>query len=783
MRTRFDGRDAAVVVDARSLQDERFRNRGIGTVCRTLMAGRPRAGSQAGLLGRARTVAVIDPALPPLAPEDAVLFDQVQTTTYLGRPAAAVFLPSPMTHPLVPFARSLGGRAFTAAFVHDFIPLQHPSIYLGNPSERLAYASRLLWLRGVTRFYANSSHTGEGVTEHLQVPPDRVRVVGIGMRASLAGAASMQHGAAGRPYFAVAGGDDWRKNVELPIVAHARSAALARHGVRLVVLGGYPLARMTALRTLHAEAGGRSDLLVFKPRVLDPELRATYEDAIAVIAASRTEGFSIPVVEAALCGTPALASRCPAQLELVSHPDDVFDPDDVAGLQGSMERLHHDPAARQAARDRQAWLVQRFSAAAVCERFWTDFAAHSDAHSSTAAKAPAIGRKLRPSIAFATPVPPAASGVADYSAATVAALGGMADVTVYTDTPHASLPAEPGCGIEPLSSLAYLAPRHDATVSVLGNSHFHHAVFNELMAWGSATIAHDSRMLSFYAVLLGRDRALAAARRELGREVSGAELEGWLANQATLPALFLDEIAAVSRPLLLHSAVTAGMLHRRGLQAGVLPFSPLDVFSDRALQPAARAAARGRLRLDDADFVVATFGNVMHDRAIEDCVGAVEMLRAWKVRATLVCVGPIEPALRAYLNDTVAVIGATPFVRFAGPVAATEYRAWLQAADAAIQLRTYKLGGLSGALLDCMAAALPTVANAHLAEAMDAPPWVTRVPDGISAVLVAEALLAIHESGAARNRPLEGRRQLLNERGFAVYARRLMEALGFEAPA
>ncbi len=49
------------------------------------------------------------------------------------------------------------------------------------------------------------------------------------------------------------------------------------------------------------------------------------------------------------------------------------------------------------------------------------------------------------------------------------------------------------------------------------------------------------------------------------------------------------------------------------------------------------------------------------------------------------------------------------------------------------------------ALLDCIAAGLPTVANDDMAEAMDAPSYVLRVPDHPSPVLIAEALAEISD--------------------------------------
>ena len=160
----------------------------------------------------------------------------------------------------------------------------------------------------------------------------------------------------------------------------------------------------------------------------------------------------------------------------------------------------------------------------------------------TAGPAPAVLRGNRPCIAFLSPLPPAASGVADYSFATLGPLAARADVEVFSDTPDARVPDGVRFAGE-TGALAHLHPRFDAVVSVIGNSHFHLREFDLLMRYGSAAIAHDARMLDFYRFLLSEERAIAAASDELGRQIQQDELNRWLEDPRTLEVLFLKEIA------------------------------------------------------------------------------------------------------------------------------------------------------------------------------------------------------------------------------------------------
>ena len=71
---------------------------------------------------------------------------------------------------------------------------------------------------------------------------------------------------------------------------------------------------------------------------------------------------------------------------------------------------------------------------------------------------------------------------------------------------------------------------------------------------------------------------------------------------------------------------------------------------------------------------------------------------------------------------------------------ADRYRQYMIATDVGIQLRTHGFGGLSGALMDCIAAGVPVVANVDLADSMESPAFVRRVPDVLNPIDIADAV-------------------------------------------
>jgi glycosyltransferase involved in cell wall biosynthesis len=128
-----------------------------------------------------------------------------------------------------------------------------------------------------------------------------------------------------------------------------------------------------------------------------------------------------------------------------------------------------------------------------------------------------------------------------------------------------------------------------------------------------------------------------------------------------------------------------------------------------------RAEARRLLRIEENKFVVCSFG----------MLGALKLnhrlLNAWLESALakhenclLVFVG--ENPDTDYGRDLLAVIkrsGLSERIHITGWVNTEDYRLYLSAANAGVQLRTLSRGETSGAVLDCLNYGLPTLVNAH----------------------------------------------------------------------
>ncbi len=770
---------STIYVDARALQDSNYRYRGVGQHSSALLqALRDHAWTGA----RPELVAVLDVKMEPLHLVQRLLFDRVMNTPRprAGESADRWFLSlSPMTHDPVWAAEFLFDKSlFKAALFYDLIPLEIPERYLAAPSLRSEYMVALAWLRRYDRFAAISRFSADGLIRRMSIASDKVFVSGVAVRSGLEPqAAAPSRTFEERDCIVVSGGGDPRKNPECALVAHAGSKALSDAGIRLHVFGGYPAAMREQFRALYASNGGSSRNLVFHEHLTDDELHRLYGRGRATVVASRAEGFSIPIIESNAAGTPVVVSDVGAHPELVEDAAWRFHPDDSKRLRQQLEALVLDKARWQSAIDSQAGIWKRFTEAAVGERLVGGLLQSS----SRRRQVPMISRKARPDIAVLSPLPPAMSGVADYTAASLRPLKEVANLHMFTSTPSARW--ENGwASLGSVAAASLSSRRFDATVCVMGNSFHHREVHDYLMTHGGACIAHDARQIDYYFHEKGARAALALAGREMKREVHESELTGWLLNQRELPTLFLSELVAASSPLIVHSATTALEIERLyGARPVLLPFAQ---YSEPLLDRVAaedRRSARRRLGLEEDRIVLVTFGIVSDDKAPHEILWALKLLRTWGVDAELIFCGMAQPAMLALVDDITTRLGLKNHVRtFRDPIGAETYRDYLVAADVGIQLRTYFMGGLSGALNDCISAALPAVANAHLATAMQAPAFVRRVPDGLSSLLIGEAVLEILASGDNVHRPLEAARTFGVERTPSAYCRLLLEALELE---
>jgi len=151
-------------------------------------------------------------------------------------------------------------------------------------------------------------------------------------------------------YFIFVGGFNPHKNLAALIDCFAEVAE-TRPNLHLILVGDYEgdvfHIDVEGLRERIAKHGleRRAILAGFVP---DDALRHLYSGARALLIPSLEEGFGLPAVEAAACGTPCIATTQSPLPELLEGGGLFVDPGDRAGLTRAMLQLADDDEIRRA---------------------------------------------------------------------------------------------------------------------------------------------------------------------------------------------------------------------------------------------------------------------------------------------------------------------------------------------------------------------------------------------------------------------------------------------------
>ncbi len=143
----------------------------------------------------------------------------------------------------------------------------------------------------------------------------------------------------------------------------------------------------------------------------DDALRACYRRAAVTVTPSLAEGFGLPVLESAACGTPALASATTALVEVAATALATFDPTDTEAMAGAIVDVLADDGRRGAILSAQRDLAARSTWDVVASRT-------ADALDELGRSLPGAAwgpPSLRRRVALVGPLPPLGGGIGLYN--------------------------------------------------------------------------------------------------------------------------------------------------------------------------------------------------------------------------------------------------------------------------------------------------------------------------------------------------------------------------------
>jgi len=287
--------------------------------------------------------------------------------------------------------------------------------------------------------------------------------------------------------------------------------------------------------------------------------------------------------------------------------------------------------------------------------------------------------------AFYSPLPPARTGVADYSAALLQAMKAQGDIEAN-------------------------AASADISLYHLGNNQLHREIYQRAIDYPGVIVLHDAVLQHFFLGSLSEEQYVAEFVYNYGAwdEELAHNLWRHRARSASDPAYFrypmLKRVVERSRAVIVHNPGAAAMVNNHVPGAPVFEIPHLFAAPDLPPQYEVERL-RHNLGLSGHSFLFGVFGHLRESKRLATVLRAFERARSSAEMALLVAgefassdlARSLEPQLRA---PGVLRVGYTPEREF-----------WLQASavDAAINLRYPTAGETSGISIRLMGIAKPVI--------------------------------------------------------------------------
>jgi glycosyltransferase involved in cell wall biosynthesis/SAM-dependent methyltransferase len=282
-------------------------------------------------------------------------------------------------------------------------------------------------------------------------------------------------------------------------------------------------------------------------------------------------------------------------------------------------------------------------------------------------------------VAFFSPLPPAKSGIADYSAAVLDHLTHFAEVEAFTDK-----------NTDP--------SKFDIAVYQLGNNPFHTFAYEAAIEHPGVVVMHEANLHHLLADLTIRRNDWDAYLREVEMNAGPDALAYALRYVRTLERgpdyeiPMLKSVLARSRGAIVHSAAVEAELRSAGFTGpiGKIPHGAWIQNGDRMLY-------RSRLGLDERAPLIGIFGFLKPYKRIAESLRAFKRLIRVRPDARMILVGEAHEELP--LASMIHSLGLSAHVRHLGFTPIEDFNGYVSACDIILNLRYPTVGESSGTLL------------------------------------------------------------------------------------
>lgn len=254
--------------------------------------------------------------------------------------------------------------------IHDLAFLTNPECAMPSLVEYLTAVTPRA-VRRADRVIADSRRTADDLVERLSVPPEKIRVIHLGVDSAFTPTRDvareerlLRRLGITLPFILAVGTIEPRKNYRELIAAFAQATREPNGPPLLVIVGrkGWLYDGVFAA----VDTFGVRDRVLFLDAIGDDDLPTLYHAATALAMPSIYEGFGIPVVEAMASGTPVICSNAGPLPEVAGNAARFVPVGDVDSLAVALYEVFTDEALRQTLSERGLARASHFN--------WTDAA-------------------------------------------------------------------------------------------------------------------------------------------------------------------------------------------------------------------------------------------------------------------------------------------------------------------------------------------------------------------------------------------------------------------------
>jgi glycosyltransferase involved in cell wall biosynthesis len=244
--------------------------------------------------------------------------------------------------------------------IHDTIVERFPELTVPSVRARWFWKAKVrLALMQARLVLTVSSYSARELATLFRLSPARIRIAEAapsagfrpGTREEATRIAERMGVRRGASWFVYVGGFNPHKRVDAIVRAHAAVAAGREDPPHLLLVGTTDSdvfhGNVEEIRA-QIRAAGTGGLVHWTGFVPDDELRHLHTASLGLVLVSEAEGFGLPAVEAAACGSPVIATTRSPLPELLEGAGFFVEPGADAALAGAMRTLSCDDDVRRA---------------------------------------------------------------------------------------------------------------------------------------------------------------------------------------------------------------------------------------------------------------------------------------------------------------------------------------------------------------------------------------------------------------------------------------------------